>query len=920
MTPNVFPIYARDFIDRRLECAFLTERWHAAIAGNGSFVLIEGEAGVGKSRLIAEFGHGIDGVVARSACLPYATAPFAPIAEVLRELIRAFPGCAPPAAYLRTVLRTIVPDIGPPHEIVRSDSALVRRWMLDAIAETFARLSATKPALAIIEDLHWADTDTLAAMSYLASKLEHLRVVLLGSYRYEPGEAKPAFSDFINASLRLRQTCTLTVRELDEKDSRALVSTAVPAGLRLSPVDVDRICRRSGGNPLFLEELIKHTLDRRGEPAALPRTIESLLRDRLASFSAGDLRVLAIAGALSGRFTAGEIASTASLDPGVVVAALQRALRQNILTLFPGETDQYDFRNHLMREVTYEMLDKPSALAIHRAVAQRLEAAAGHADVAALSYHWYKSGDRQRALRYGISAGDAAAAAYAYERAIEEYGAILPLAEDERTRSDLRAKLSRMLKNAGAAEEAIKESELAAHGYQELGDREALAETLVGLSAMRAREWSERSITDAESALAAAGNDASNRWGFAAHVRLAETLFMRGQIERSRAHLAAAAPYVDAGKQRHVALFHQVRSWLAFNDGDPACISMALEAVAIARAINNVENLPGMCTNAATMAMERGEPAIAAAELEAAIEASDYYRLPALATYARITYATFLTEYGSLTQAAAVIRALGAPPLEARWLSAAASSAALRIALATSDAGLIARWDAGELLDISRKSGEATRFGPHAGAHAQLAASRRDDIEAYRLLAEAVEMMPDAHGNHYTLLCVAELGFAPRIPRAREVLVSTAERWNVARSRAYLHLFDAFAADGARDRAEHARLAIKLFEPLRILLALGQAHELAGDPAAAARLYLQCGATRLSSLLARSDSKDHLSKREDQIAGLIGQGMTNKEIALKLGLSDRTVENHVASILRKLKLRSRTQIATRVVSQSRKTV
>jgi DNA-binding CsgD family transcriptional regulator/tetratricopeptide (TPR) repeat protein len=921
VTSNVFPVYAREFIDRRPERAFFSERWLDAASGRGSFLLIEGDAGLGKTRLLEEFCGRADGVIARGACLPHADAPFAPIADVLNAVVREFPAAVPPPAYLRTVLRTLVPGITPPFEIVNSDSALVRRWMLDAIAETISRLSATKPALIAIEDLHWADADTLAAIAHVLGAIEHLRVVVVATYRPASGQARPGFEDFLTAALRSRITCLISLRELDGADARALVSSALPADARLSPLEIEHICTRAAGNPLFLEELLKHRLES-GDDSTLPRTIDALLRQRLTALAADDLRVLSIAGTVPGEFEAGQIAAVSGLDPAAVADSLGRALRHNIVVMRGRESGRYAFRHHLTREITGAMLEPGAARSIHRALAERLETAiGGSADHAALAHHWLRAGDADRARPYAIRAGDDAAAACAYERAIEWYSCALASRPDDRAQAELNTKLARMFKNAGAVQEALEAAERAVLAYERLGDADALAGTLVSMSSLRAREWSERSLHDAERAIAATGADPANRFCFAAHVRIAETLFMRGRIDEARVHVDVAAPHTASAQPRHLALFHQIRSWLAFSEGDPRCVSMALEAIEQARAIGDVENLPGLCANAANMAMERGEPAVGGGggAGAAAAEIASHYRLAAMETYARISYVDFLREYGTLHEAAARIRELGHAPLEARWLGASASSAALNVALATGDDALAAAWTDLDFLEVSRRSADATRFGPLAGAHAEAAARRGESGRAFELLDEAVRMMTDAHGNHETLLRIAMLGFAGRLPRAREVLAGTARRWNTARSRAYLALFDAFAADAPRERAELAHRAATQFEHVGCVLPLARALELAGDDGAARALYRECGALHHLALLdARAVNKPVLSKREGQIAGHIAEGLTNKEIAGRLGLSDRTVENHVASILRKLAVRSRTEVATYVVSASAK--
>ncbi|MEU1204725.1 AAA family ATPase [Nocardia sp. NPDC005825] len=353
-------------------------------------VLIAGEAGIGKSRLVAEFTErlGGDALVLLGRCpeLGAAGVAYAPFLTVLRGLVRRLGGAAvatllPPHPALANWLPQLAVHTGgaaPEADRIR---------LFGEILTLLEQLAMARPAVLVLEDLHWADDASRELLTFLAANLADANALLVGTYR--PGEAGP----LRGLVAELRRNPGVRVLELHPL-TRHEVGRQLAALLGREPGTelITKVFDRSGGNPLFVEAL--------GQcPDELPADLADLLLGFQTGLSAQALAVVAPAAVLGSPIHHDLLAATVDLPPDELPAALRELVdRHLLLTTDTG----YEFRHGLIRQAIYDHLLPIERTRLHTRAAAALHArgdaldSESHAD---LARHARAAGDLDRALR-----------------------------------------------------------------------------------------------------------------------------------------------------------------------------------------------------------------------------------------------------------------------------------------------------------------------------------------------------------------------------------------------------------------------------------------------------------------------------------------------------------------------------------------
>ena len=445
------PVYCPQFVGRQPELTFLIERRRDLAKAHGGIVLVGGDAGIGKSRLLREFLDGTGksrGRVAVARCRPFASAPYKPLTELLATL-------APATAQL-------IP-------------AQTQEAQLKSIADAFLVAAGKHAIVGIIEDLHWSDSGTLAVLALLTERLATSRMLLVVTYRAnELGPEHPHYVAF-GALLRSRSVASIQLTPLAAQDARDFID----ATLRTAPGNVPLELRRkvahiAEGNPFFTEELLKAVVDRdqlQQTARSLPTTIHAAILERMQPLAAADRAILTQAAVIGRRFEANLLAYTLETDVAAVLPVLQRARALQIVE----ETDEHTtfrFRHALTREAIYDQLLTAQRRPLHRRIALALEAqAAWNSSPDALGYHWWAAGDRAKTLEYGERCGDAAQALHGYADSIECYERTLSLLDrSDRDAARVRAKMGTSYFRSGFMDRAIDQYRQAWAFYQTATD------------------------------------------------------------------------------------------------------------------------------------------------------------------------------------------------------------------------------------------------------------------------------------------------------------------------------------------------------------------------------------------------------------------------------------------------------------------
>jgi DNA-binding CsgD family transcriptional regulator len=564
-------ISSPQFVGRAGELA----RLDGALADAAARVLLlGGEAGVGKTRLLGEFTIRAQAAGARvltGSCLHVGEGalPYAPISQALRQLVRELD----PATLERVVgagraeLARLVPDLGPAEAAEPAAGGLARSRLFEGLLGVLERLAADRPLVVAVEDLHWADRSTMDLLAFLVANLAAPAIVLVATYRNdELGRRHPLRPQLAE----LDRHPTVERLELDRLDHDELkgVLTGI-LGSPPTPQLLTNLLARSDGNPFFAEELLAASSG--GGTQALPTTLHDLLAGRIDALSASAQQVLRMATVAGRRVGHGLLDAAGPLEEPVLLKAVREAVEHHLLVPEPGG-DAYAFRHALLGEVIDADLLPGERRQLHAALARAL---AAHPELAGgtpaqtaaeLAVHWYESRDLAQALPAAVAAGAAAEQALAFAETQRHFERALDLWDQV---PDVAAGLP--LDRAGLLGRAAEAAYLAGHQQQRAVTlaRAALASVDAAAEPVRAALLAERLgwylwLFDSDAALDAYQQavdllptqppSAARAWVLA---RQAQALNMASRLQAGRAsaeEALAVARLTDARREEGWAL------------------------------------------------------------------------------------------------------------------------------------------------------------------------------------------------------------------------------------------------------------------------------------------------------------------------------------------------------------------------------
>jgi DNA-binding CsgD family transcriptional regulator len=456
------------FVGRVAERAALSEALERAAAGQPGIVLISGEAGVGKSRLLNEvttLTATMPATAVGGVCVGVATGslPFAPFVDIVRGLHRArLTAALPPSA--RAELGRLAPEIAP-HAGDRSDAGQGGQGRLfAAVRDIIAVASTSRPILVTIEDLHWADASTLDLVTYLARSMHAERCLLVATARLETLSRRHPLLGIVAELARLPTFERIDIARFDRGELVQQLTGIL--GRVPDPEMVHGVFERSDGNAFFAEELVATGAVRGGQ---LPASLHEVLAARLAALdevTQGIVRVAAVAGRVVSHELLEQVAGTPS---AVLIPALREAVDHGVLLRVEDPSPGYAFRHALVREAASDELLATERIAINRAIADALErdealSPAGElARTGEIAYHALAANDLSRALTASLAAVAVAEGASAYAEAEMHLDRILdiwPRVSDAASRvgmdhADLFARTARAAASAGHHSRAV---------------------------------------------------------------------------------------------------------------------------------------------------------------------------------------------------------------------------------------------------------------------------------------------------------------------------------------------------------------------------------------------------------------------------------------------------------------------------------
>ncbi|HEY7620778.1 MAG TPA: LuxR C-terminal-related transcriptional regulator [Solirubrobacteraceae bacterium] len=894
----------------------------------GSIMLLAGEAGVGKTVLAR-------GVLEESGLAVHQGA--------------GLQGGAP--AYWP--LTAALPELG-------GAGDLDRAALCDRVVATFAATAHAGPAAVFLDDLQWADEGTLDMLAVLAPALETQALLVVAAYRSDEMPRGHPLRRLRSELRRQGRLNELTIEPLDPAATGALLK-AILGGGDVAPPLVRTVQERTGGLPFFVEEL-GAVLAAEGRLLPGPRGLElsdgdelplpEHVRDAVLLRAAGlddDARAALTTAAAIGRSFDPELASTIANLEGWPAEPLRRGIVEEDA---PG---RLAFRHDLVREAFYGELAWAQRPALHRAIAEALEA--DGAPASALAEHWAKGREPDRARHAYLAAADAYAAVHAYRdaaRAIRRALELWPEHAEEDERLDALGSLGRCAELAGDLGGAARAWREVADGRRQRGEDVAHGEALRALAAALELQgrWEDALAAreQAAHALAAGGRTAdaaAERLAAAAHLRSAASFRAAlALLETAKAEAATARrPDLEA---RILGLEGNVRARMGESD--------AIELVQAGLNVALEHNLSGAAAEVyqrlADSLEHLGDYRGARETYDAAF---DYCAANALEPTAQLCLACLsvvLRQSGDWDHAATVCRqVLDSPAATLHARSVASGTLGLILALRGRhraarplllEAATLSRRIELTAMELLSGWGLAALEQPRAPAacaercHAILdrwsetedrhyaisplrwaatAFAEAGEGEAVRACAAALTQVAAATGQDEAMSALAHaLGeaallddepaeAAAQFERAVALLGDVGAPFERAESRRRA----AAALVSADRRADAVEQLVAAHRAARRLGARPLAERLAGDLAKLGEPVER----RLGRLAAAQLENGGLTRREVEVVRLVAVGQTNREIARELYLSPRTVDTHVQNIRMKLGCRSRADAARR---------
>lgn len=895
------------FVGRRDLLAFLQTEFRLVRDGCARTVMLEGDLGSGKTRLVDELCErlGEHVTVAAARCEPALARPYLPFATMLTRLESRARG------RVSALGRGAAPAIADESEF------------FEGVAGVLAREALRKPLIVVVEDVHWADSGTLALLAYLLRELRRVQIFVVVTYRLDDAVVERKLAAVRSAATRAG-AATVRLSGLARNETRHLLQRSAAArGARVAPDLFAQIEDLAEGNPLFAEELLAVALEhgRLRLDRDVPLTARAVAAERLAGFDERERDVLIRAAIVGRAFEAPFLASIAERPLAHIAAVLQRAVSCGLLEA--DGADRYRFRHELVRRVLGDEMIFTLAAPLHVRVATALEGL-GSAAPADLAQHWAAARMPERARRSFQAAADAAYRNHAYRDAVRYYSEALrwnyPRGAE---RAALYEQLGTVLYLDGCRDASLPSFARSRDELAALPDAIGAARALLLIAD---QQWVDARTTESVATAAEAADALAqlDRPELAAQAALAVARFditlgrrdaAADELRRAEASSAAFTPHLRAN-------FSEIRAEVhAAYGATSAALHECAVAARLARHTGDFELVTQTENNVALVACDLGELAYADRHHRRAIDAAQRSGTAWRVAYSALNYARTLTLAGSLAAARALVETALETGVDTPTFITKAASVGIPLALLLDDRALADACADARALDVAYGSGEIQRIGSVAAAFAELHASRGERATARAVVRRALDTLPYLHRCWALAVATARYGDAADVARMRDLLARSHGRPRVVR--AHRLLLDTFAHPaGSDERTRRARLAERQFGALGWLPHRALALELAGDAPGARALYAGMGAAARHALRdaappAEDERLGVLSERQRQIAELVALGTTNRGIAGRLHISEHTVEHHVSNVFARLGLRSRAQLTALVVRARR---
>jgi DNA-binding SARP family transcriptional activator len=648
---SVYPLAGR-----RAEWQALLHAWRAADAGQSRLIVIRGEAGNGKSRLAEELVDwcrraGVRALAARCYAGEGRLA-YAPIAawlgsDALQPALAALaPAWLTDIARLHPAVIASRPDVPPPERQLENWQRL---RFFDAVAQAFR---SAAPLLLVLDDLQWADADTLEWLRYFVRSAGGARCLVVGTVRAGEEHDNPALGLLLDQLGRDDLVGVIALGPLDSAGTAELAGAVAE-----HPLDADalaRAFRETEGHPLFIVELgrMQQSAREPGVSEETPSRVQAVVGARLALLSPDALATAQIAAAVGRDFRFDILSRVSDLEEDALVRALDELWRRHIVRVQADE--RWDFTHDRIREVAYSGIGPARARLIHRRIAQGMELLfADRLDEASASIavHLDRGGQPARAVPFLERAAEVASRVSANEEAIRCLTYALALLErmargkdrDERELS-LRSSLTVALNAArGYAAPEVEENLDRVFRLSRAGRKEVPVRWVWAAFTLRYMLGDLKATRElAEQALARSLSDPACRCE--AHHAMGGMLSSIGELEASREHFEAALAAYDERRPQRSALGSDLgvfaHAWYSHGlwllGDEDAALAHSAEAIALARRLDQAYSRTLSLAYAALLHQMRREPGLVIENARAVIASCEQYGIAYYGDWAHV--------------------------------------------------------------------------------------------------------------------------------------------------------------------------------------------------------------------------------------------------------------------------------------------
>lgn len=443
------PILCPVLIGRVQELTTLRLLVDRAKSGRGQVALLSGEAGVGKSRLVAEIktsaaAHGF--LLLEGQCFQTDSAspsPYAPLLDLFRayfarwtptslpDLMHSF---ASTLSRLLPDLALLFPDLATLPAPLSSDPEEEKRRLFAAMAHFVTEQAVQHPVLLVVEDVHWCDDLSLDLLLHLARRGFQVPLLLLVTYRSE--ELHPRLRRWLTQLDRERLVQECSLERLARAEVAAMLRAILETKQEIDADLLDTLYTHSEGNPFFVEELLKSLMTtgelvcvdgiwkRTTHWAPVPRSVQEAVQQRTVYLSADAKRLVTLAAVAGRRFNVTLLQEMMRCDEGHLLALLKEVMAAQLVV--EEGIDQFAFRHALTQQAIYAELLLRERQGLHRSLAESLERLATNSPfreryLEDLASHCYEAGMWEQALAYAQEAGEKALSLYAQQAAIDHF-------------------------------------------------------------------------------------------------------------------------------------------------------------------------------------------------------------------------------------------------------------------------------------------------------------------------------------------------------------------------------------------------------------------------------------------------------------------------------------------------------------------